>query len=443
MATWSRALPVALLAVAGAWSAEAANAGWSPPADLGRDGRQVALAAAGGHVTAVWLSERAGQGPQLRVAVRRAGRFTPPRALSGEGSLASRPRVVALPGGGAVVAWTDTARTSPEASVAPTGVRTAAVRPDGTVSAVRPLGASGASAAELAADGAGSVTAAWTESDAAGDRIVAAVRPAGGEFGASQVVTSSNVESAPSLAVDARGGATVMWEDRPPDEFCGLSYAVRAPGLGFGTPRRLPSKRYCDTGALVGTGARGETTVAWTSISSSDDARVFAASRTGRAPLPTGRPISGKGPASLSGFGLRSLDVDRAGNAVVSLWQRSGSDAVEVAVKRRGSRFGRARRVATVRSGEPYPVAAFADRGRVVAVLNDVSRRRHRVVARTLAARSGRPERPTVLASVPPLYDRDPRSSFPALAYDGGRRLWAAWVRADGIVQIAAETGRR
>ena len=93
----------------------------------------------------------------------------------------------------------------------------AAVRPPGgDFGPPAPLSAPGrnAGAPRIAFDGDGAAVAVWRRRSDASRRfqIQAAVRPAGGDFGPAETLSSDGRNAfAPQLAVDAGGGATIVW----------------------------------------------------------------------------------------------------------------------------------------------------------------------------------------------------------------------------------------
>jgi len=84
----------------------------------------------------------------------------------------------------------------------------------GVFGAVETISAAGQSASQpdIDVDPSGNVVAVWTRSDGTNDLVEAAARPAGGPFGAVQVVSSGGANADdPRVSVDDSGKAVAAW----------------------------------------------------------------------------------------------------------------------------------------------------------------------------------------------------------------------------------------
>ena len=141
----------------------------------------------------------------------RSGRFARDRILhssAAPGQFGFSLGLVPLPGGGAAVAW------SSPVSAAVASVLVAIAGSDGRFGAVQRLDADGL-LSDLGASPRGELVVTWTrptgvDVDESSWRAVAAVRPAGGAFGAPEIVSGPGGTD-PEVAVGA-GRATAVWQ---------------------------------------------------------------------------------------------------------------------------------------------------------------------------------------------------------------------------------------
>lgn len=109
----------------------------------------------------------------------------------------------------------------------------------GTFDPVQTISAAGqdASQPDLDVDAAGNIVVVWTRSDGTNVRVESAARPAGGPFGAVQVISSAGQNAdQPRLSVDSSGRAVAVWirYDTGSSGTGRIQAAVRPAGGSFG-----------------------------------------------------------------------------------------------------------------------------------------------------------------------------------------------------------------
>jgi hypothetical protein len=203
---------------------------------------------------------------------------------------------------------------------------------------------------QLAFDARGNALAAWTRTGASLNKVVTAIRPAGGSFGPAQVVSNPRFDSGePSLSVNAAGSAALVWvSNTRNDAHFRVGGAFRKPSGRFGRPRFLTPTRADGVGASVALDARGRALITWIVDGDREPGvdtflvRAAFRSRSGRLSSP--KTISG--PRA----DFNELAMDPAGHAVVA-WVYHGhrNDVVQ------------ARRVTT--AGRIGPLIRVSPRG--------------------------------------------------------------------------------
>jgi hypothetical protein len=141
----------------------------------------------------------------------------------------------------------------------------------GVFGAVETISTAGqnASAPDIDVDPSGNVVAVWTRFDGANDRVEAASRPAGGSFGAVQVVSTAGQNADdPRLSIDDSGKAVAVWirYDVGSSGTGRIQAAVRAAGGSFGAPSTISEDGQVTFEPQVDTGpaADSNTAVIWT-----------------------------------------------------------------------------------------------------------------------------------------------------------------------------------
>jgi PKD repeat protein len=272
--------------------------------------------------------------------------------LSSPGVDSFSPDVAVDPAGDAVAVW---ARFDPSSQV---DVIQAAVRPaGGSFGApidLTPLSES-AGSPRVAIDAAGDVVVVWLDSTAGGV-VQEAVRPAGGSFGA-PVDLSASGQSAfnPQIAVDAAGDAVAVWQ-----LFNGsvdvVQAAARPAGGGFSAlPDVAPGEN-----PQVAMDAHGDAVAVW----------VGSSGAVQEAVRPPGARSFGK-PGVLSATDAfdPQVAVDQNGDAVAVWDVLSGNfDVVQAAVQPAGGAFAPATTLSATGQGAFSPTVALDQAGDAVAM---------------------------------------------------------------------------
>lgn len=338
---------LALTLVATATASASASGSWSREGKLAADGGNVhVIADASGTTTAVWTRRKLDTGKREVLSASRpaGGAFGPTRLVSFD-------RYDQYIGLGQDAAGTTTAVFYDGG-----GVLRAA-----SAAAGSPFGApvtltdeAGQNPPSLAVDAAGGAIVVW-------DGPTMALRPPGGAFGAPQPVEPEDEDGLhasgdfPSVAMNARGDAVVAWTNDAGD----VRATVRAAGGAFQPPVKVASAGSWDEkpGELAtAVDPHGAAIVAWTTGSptegdSTGNAHVVVAVR------PTGGTFGAPQPLSAAGGSDPQVGVDAAGNATVAwtLAQRGGEpryrDRIQVAVRPAGGAFAPARDVSRVADG--------------------------------------------------------------------------------------------
>jgi hypothetical protein len=260
-------------------SARAPGGSFSAPqalSEAGEDASRPDVAIdAHGDAIAVWLRSD-GSHERVQAAYRAAGgSFGTPQTLSVAGAEAEQPRVAMNGAGEAVAVWSVSAGGQAEiqaATAAPGGSFGAPVDLSGLPSTV--------SVPQVALDSHGDAIAVWDGWDGANIRIEAAVRPAGGSFGAPQYLSpaGSNAD-VPQVAFDSAGDALAVWRfDGSPASTVQAAY--RPAGGAFGSAQTAsvpgPAPAQAPQVAFDGSGA---SVVAWQQ-SNASGLQVYASVRT-------------------------------------------------------------------------------------------------------------------------------------------------------------------
>ncbi len=282
-----------------------------------------------GDAAAVWQGFNGVNGIIQGSARAAGGSFDAPVDVSAGGATANSPQVALDPVGDAVAVWSRS------------GVAQAATRPAGG-SFGAPVGLSAASTsvsdAHVAVDTAGDAIAVWRIFDGTNFIVQAAVRPAGGAFGAAVNLTADGHDAfAPDVAMDPAGDAVVVWF-----RYNGTSQVIQAAarpaGGSFSSP--VDVSQNAPAGSFfphVAMDQAGDAVAVWYRSNGSNN--IVQASV---APAASG---VWQTPADLSATGEDALNAavatDPAGDAV-AVWQRSNgtNQIVQAAVRPAGGSFG-------------------------------------------------------------------------------------------------------
>lgn len=207
--------------------------------------------------------------------------------ISAAGQAAANPDVAIDRDGNVLAVWDrfDGATSRVEATFRPAG---------GAFATAVPISDAGRTAwfPQVAFDPQGNALAVWTRSDGAFFRIQAALRPAGGNFGAAQTISPAGESASfPQVAFDGAGNALVAWV--APDT---MKAAFRPAGGSFGAVDTLSAAGSLTNEFDVGFDRQGNAMVAWPRKASADlevvDARVEAAVRPAGGSFAPAIPVS-------------------------------------------------------------------------------------------------------------------------------------------------------
>jgi hypothetical protein len=292
-----------------------AGGDWSAPEDLSvLNGRtpQLAMNAAGDAV-AVWTGFDGVDDEVTWAAVRPAGGdWSAPEQLPVEDEVDGFfPQVAIDASGNAIVVWQ---RFDLSDDVVQAAVRTAGG--DWSAPDVLSAPAENARSPRIAMNAAGDAVAAWTVFSGGGIR--AAVRSAGGDWSAPEEVSAAGVE--PELAVDSNGSAFALWPG-PGDTEQVLRTAMRPPGDEWSAPEDLSAEfegfRSHDLYASPAAGVIATWT--WEQPPPEENG-IEAAVRSLGSDWSAPEGISTEGENS----GLPDLGFDALGNAI-AIWGREAS----------------------------------------------------------------------------------------------------------------------
>jgi hypothetical protein len=179
---------------------------------------------------------------------KRGGSFGAPQDLSAAGQKAGFAQVVFDGQGNAIAVWSrfDGTNFIVQAAARATASRRRrryfTPKRGGSFGAPQDLSAAGQNAfnPQVAFDGQGNAIAVWHRFDAGTNTIVqAAARAAGGSFGAPQDLSAAGEKAGfPEVAVDGQGNAIAVWQRFDGTNFI-VQAAVRAAGGSFGAPQDL------------------------------------------------------------------------------------------------------------------------------------------------------------------------------------------------------------
>jgi hypothetical protein len=129
----------------------------------------------------------------------------------------------------------------------------------------RTISASGANAfnPQVAVDGSGNAVSVWIRNDGTNDRVQAAIRPAGGEFGTATFISDPGQNAfSPQVAVDPAGNATAVWY-RSDGSVFRIQAAFRPAGGSFGAPVTISDAGQGAFDPQVSMNSTGDAIVVW------------------------------------------------------------------------------------------------------------------------------------------------------------------------------------
>jgi hypothetical protein len=223
--------------------------------------------------------------------------WSSPRTVGSAETGATNPTVAIDAAGRAVVAWE---RHSDDFNA----IRVAAESGPGAFGETRTLSNGGETDVRLtgvAADDAGDAVVVWC-SRVGGNLVVrAAERPANGDFGAAQTLSTAPAQTCGRLAINAKGDAAVAWSGYGQPRI-----AVRSSGGAFGAEQSVsgPGAAYPTAVAIDGTGKAG---LLWASpIGGDGSVRLVSARRSATGAITAGSYVS----PTYARAGAGSLDYD-------------------------------------------------------------------------------------------------------------------------------------
>jgi len=339
-------------------AARAAGGGFGAPQDLSAAGQdagfpQVAVDGQGNAI-AVWsrfdgtnfimqAAARAAASRRRRryFTPKRGGSFGAPQDLSAAGQDAFNPQVAFDGQGNAIAVWhrldagTNTiVQAAARAAASRRRRRYFTPKRGGSFGAPQDLSAAGQSASfsEVAVDGRGNAIAVWRRFDGTNTIVQAAVRAAGGSFGAPQDLSAAGQKAGfPEVAVDGQGNAIAVWQRFDGTNFI-VQASVRAAGGSFGAPQDVSAAGQTANDPQVVVDGQGNAIAVWSRSNGTNDivqASVRAAGGSFGAP----QDVSAAGQDAH----VPQVAVDGQGNAI-AVWSRSNGTnyIVQAAVRAAG-----------------------------------------------------------------------------------------------------------
>jgi hypothetical protein len=198
--------------------------------------------------------------------------------------------------------------------------------------------------------------------DALGDAVVAsnrqaphrshgiqvAMRSAGGQFSAPQMISGSEDAFEPRVAMNARGDVVVAWREFPAHG-CRVRVAFYRAGRGWSAPRTVSDTHASGEGQRVAIDERGDATVIW-SAQRGRHAFVELATRDSAGRWTTGHVLARTRATVLK----PEVGMDPSGDAVAAWWQ-DGDE--RVAARPAGGRWLAPRRLADNSRNGPASLA--------------------------------------------------------------------------------------
>ncbi|MGZ6662729.1 MAG: hypothetical protein ACXVHL_36000 [Solirubrobacteraceae bacterium] len=198
-------------------------------------------------------------------------------------------------------------------------VQAAARAAGGSFGAPQDLSTAGQTAydPQVAVDGQGNAIAVWQRFDGTNTVVQAAVRAVGGSFGAPQDLSAAGQTAYdPQVAVDGRGNAIAVWSASDGTNFI-VQAAVRAAGGSFGAPQDLSAAGQTANDPQVAVDGQGNAIAVWSRSNGTNDI-VQAAARAAGGTFGAPQDLSAAGQDAH----VPQVAVDRRGDAI-AVWSRS------------------------------------------------------------------------------------------------------------------------
>ena len=203
---------------------------------------------------------------------KRGGSFGAPQDLSAASQDAFNPQVAFDGQGNAIAVWhrfdagTNTiVQAAARAADSRRRRRYFTPKRGGSFGAPQDLSAAGQNASfpEVAVDGQGNAIAVWRRFDGTNFIVQAAARAAGGSFGAPQDLSAAGQKAGfPEVAVDGQGNAIAVWQRFDGTNFI-MQAAVRAAGGSFGAPQDLSAAGQTANDPQVAVDGQGNAIAVW------------------------------------------------------------------------------------------------------------------------------------------------------------------------------------
>jgi hypothetical protein len=185
----------------------------------------------------------------------------PASNLSAAGQNAGQPQVAIGPDGTTTAVWQNYNGSGTGATIK------AAIRPaGGSFGAATTLSAPGQSAysPQIAIGPNGTATAVWYRSNGIEGIVQAATRPPGGSFGTPvNLSAAGRFANDPQIAIAPNGATTVVWSTYVDGFNDRIQFATRPPGGSFGAEANLSAVGESASSPQIATAPDGDTTVVW------------------------------------------------------------------------------------------------------------------------------------------------------------------------------------
>jgi hypothetical protein len=353
-----------------------------------------------------------------------AAAWMPAVDVSDVGDFAGLPDVAVDASGNTIAVWRGFDGTNYRAR--------AAIRPaGGSFGAVQTLSDPGGdvggpfSGPRIALDRKGNAIAFWYRFDGTNDRIEVAVRPAGGTFGTAQTISDAGTDARfPDVAIDRRGNAIAVWTQS--DGFNDrIRAAVRRRGAAFDAAQTISDSSGNATVPEVGVDRKGNAVVVWERTLMAFPGvthTIQAASRPVRGTFGTEQSISGPGEDSYE----PQLAVDRHGNAI-AVWTAyvSTTYRIRAAFQPAGGVFGTGQLLSAAAGDAGLPQLAIDKAGNAIAVWRHSDGVNDRIQAAVRPANGA-------FATADTLSDAGGDAELPEIAFDKIGNAIAIWLGGNG-----------
>ena len=285
---------------------------------------------------------------------------------------------------------------------------------------------------QVAVDGSGGVTLLWSRRTTSNNFVLQTTsRPAGGSFSAPVDIGPVGspflgILDNPSLAVDAQGNGIAVW----PDPGGSVRAAVRPAGGAFGAPVELSSGTN-NFDPRLAMSANGTAVVSWI-----DDTTVRAASRAPGGTFSTGQALGSTGDNSLA---TPQVAVNDSGAAAV-VWSAdpgTGNEEIRARVRGAGGDFlaSAMQTLSVVGTPASFPDVEIDATGRATAIWTFGDPTATDAIVQSKATPPGS----ITFGAVDTLSETGADASFPQVALDAHNNAVAVWVR-NQVVESATRT---